>query len=122
MERWIDRIELAMRIDGVPESKYTDVPLTSFGGAGLRFMEGTRCGQEARCCNNQGRALDGFRFGLQRMEAWSLASASRDIGLGETVDVLFEELKKLVGIATEGGNAVGRVAACLLIGRLPSDI
>ena len=61
-------------------------------------------------------------FGLQCMEAWSLASASRNIGLGETADVLFEELKKLVGIATEGGDVVGWIAACLLVRCLPADV
>ena len=118
VERWIDRIELAMRIDGVPESKHADVHSlhleTYDSWKGLAADKK----QDAAAIKAELRMV----FGLQRMEAWSLASSSRDIGPGETVDVLFEELKKLVGIATEGGDAVGRIAACLFIGRLPSDV
>ena len=65
-------------------------------------------------------------FGLLYMGAWLLASVIdqlfSEIGPGETVDVLFEEFKKLVGIVTEGCDAVGQIAVCLLIGHLPSDV
>ena len=120
VERWIDRIELAMRIDGVPESKHADVLSLHLEGPAYDSWKGLAADkkQDAAAIKAELRTV----FGLQRMEAWSLASASRNVGPGETVDVLFEELKKLVGIATEGGDVVGRIAACLLVGRLPADV
>ena len=60
-------------------------------------------------------------FGLQQMEAWMSAAALKSVAPGETIDV-FEELKKFVCIATAGTDTVGRVAACLLVSRLPANI
>ena len=120
MERWIDCIELAMWIDGVPESKHADVLSLYLEGPAYNSWKRLAMDkkQDAAAIKAELRMV----FGLQCMEAWSLVSASRNIGLGETVDILFEELKKLVGIATEGGDVVGQIVTCLLIEHLPADV
>ena len=48
--------------------------------------------------------------------------SSGSLAPGDTVDVAFEELRKLVGRAAEGDDAIGRMAACLLTMRLPLHV
>ena len=89
VERWIDRIELAMWIDGVPESKHTDVLSLHLEGLAYDLWKGLAADkkQDAAAIKAELRTV----FGLQCMEAWSLALVSRSVGPGETIDVLSEE-------------------------------
>lgn len=120
IERWIDRMEMAMGIDGIEDSKHAVVLSFHLEGAAFDTWKGlSEDGRkDAAVIKAELRSV----FGLGRMEAWNLATASGTISPGDTVDVAFEGLKKLVGKAVAGDDPVGRVAACLLIARLSPQV
>ena len=51
-----------------------------------------------------------------------LAVSSGSLTPGDTVDVTFEEMRKLVDRAVEGDDAIGHMTACLLTMRLPLHV
>lgn len=120
VERWVDRIELALRIDNVPTDRHADVIALHLEGAAYDTWKGlaTERKSDAAAIKAELRTV----FGLQRMDAWALAVSPSSLAPGDTVDVAFEELRKLVGIAAAGDNPVDRVAACLLTARLPPHV
>lgn len=120
VERWIERMDLALRIDGIPDDRHADVMALHLEGAAFDTWKGLSVDKKMNVAAIKAelRAV----FGLQRMDAWNLAASLVPIAPGDTVDVVFEELKKLVGIAAAGGDTEGRIAACLLISRLPLAI
>ena len=120
VERWIDKMELALRIDGIPTSRHADVISLHLEGAAYDTWKGLSAEKrmDAEAIKAELRTV----FGLQRMDAWALATSQGSLAPGDTVDVAFEELRKLVGIAIAGDDTVGQVAACLLTSRLPPHV
>ena len=60
-------------------------------------------------------------FGLRRTDAWKRAVARGPLAPGETVDVVFEELK-LMGIAIWEDNPIDRAVTCFLLAKCPTQV
>lgn len=123
VERWIDRMEMALRIDELPEEKHADAIAMNLSGPAYDTWKNMAAAQQTDATAIKA-ALRGV-FGLRRMDAWHRAAAPGQLAPGSTVDVVYEELRKLVTIATVGdepADPVGRMAACLLMDRLPSNV
>lgn len=120
VERWIDRMELALRVDEIPDARHADVFALNLEGPAFDTWKGLSADKKTDVAAIKAELR--VVFGLQRMEAWALATAPCQIAPGDTVDVAYEELRKLVGIASAGDDPVSRVAACLLMGRLPTAV
>jgi hypothetical protein len=125
VERWINRLEMAIRIDEVPNNKHADVLAMSLRGAAYATYTNLSAAKQADAAAIK-VSLRGV-FGLRRMEAWRRAAAHSTLLPGDMVDVVFDELRTLVTIATaaagaESADPVGRMAACLLLERLPPAV
>ena len=122
VERWIDRMEMALRIDEVPESKHADALAMSLAGPAYDTWKNMAYEKKADAAAIK-TALRNV-FGLRRFDAWRRAAASDQLAPGTTVDVVYEELRKFVTIATTGEpeDPVGRMAACFLVDRLPAAV
>jgi hypothetical protein len=120
VERWVDRMELALRIDSIPTESHADVLSLQLEGPAYDTWKGLSTLQKADAAAIKAELRS--VFGLQRMDAWTMAASPSSMAPGDTVDVAFEELRKLVGIAAAGGDAIDRVAACLLTARLPTHV
>jgi hypothetical protein len=120
VEQWIDRIEMALRIDSIPTDKHADVISLHLEQAAYQTWKGMPDEKkiDAAAIKAELRAV----YGLQRITAWVAASSRDPLEPGDTVDVAFENIKRLVGIAAAGGDTVGRISACILIDRLPAAI
>ena len=120
VERWLDRMELAMRIDGVPTEKQADVLAMHLEGAAYDIRKGLSTEEKKDATAIKAELLT--VFDLQRMDAWSHDTALGSIVPGDTVHVTFEEIKKLLRIAAEGGDPMDRMAACLFTARLSPHV
>ena len=120
VERWLKRMEMALRIDKVAEESHADVIGLHLEGAAFDTWQGLSAAQQAdsEAIKAELRSV----YGLQRMDAWNLAMSLGPIASGDTADVAFEEVRKLVRIAAEGDNPVERIAACLFTTRLPPPV
>lgn len=120
VERWLARVELALRIDRIPDSSHADVLALHLEGAAhdtwQRMAEDKRT--DVAAIKSELRAV----FGLQRMDAWNLLSSAGAVLPGDLVDVVFTEILTLVNTAAAGSNPCGRVAACFLTARLPPRV
>jgi len=125
VERWINRLEMALRIDEVPDGKHADVFAINLRGAAYDTWNNLATAKktDAAAIKIALREV----FGLRRMEAWRRAAAPGALMPGDMVDVVFDELRTLVTIATadagdDSKDPVGRMAACLLMERLPRNV
>ena len=120
VERWLDKVELAITIDGIEESKHASILALNLEGPAYDCWKNlsTEKKKDASAIKNELRAV----FGLQRMEAWALAASQRQLESNEKIDVVYEEIKKFVKIATEGNDTVEGVAFCLLLSRFPTHL
>ena len=116
IERWVDRMEMALRIDGIPAEQHADVLALHLEGPAYDTWKGLSemQKQSSTAIKAKLRAV----FGLQRMDAWNQVASLGPVVPGDTIDVMFEEVKKLVGIAAKGEDLIGCIAACLLTARL----
>lgn len=122
IERWINRLEMALRIDEVPTNKHADVMAMNLRGPAYDTWKNLASVKQADAAAIKVALRD--VFGLRRMEAWRRAVAPSSLMPGDMVDVVYDELRTLVTIATASAGAeladpVGRMAACLLMERLP---
>jgi hypothetical protein len=120
VERWIDRMEMALRIEDIEENRHAVVFSFHLEGAAFDTWKGMSADGQADA--NAIKVALRTVFGLQRMEAWNLAANTGLIAPGETVDVAYENIKKLVNIAATGNDPIGRVASCILTARLPLHV
>ena len=120
IEQWLDRMELAIRIDGIPVENHADILALHLQGAAYDTWKGlsTASRQDAAAIKAELRKV----FGMQRMEAWNRVVTLGRLAPCDTVDVAFEEVKKLVGIAAEGEDPIGRIAACIFATRLSPPV
>ena len=118
VERWIDRIEMALRIDQVPAELQADALAMNLEGAAYDAWKGLSTEKKKDVASIKAA----FRsvFGLRRMAAWEFALSLGEIAPGDTADGTFEEMKKLVGIVAAGADPFGQVAACMFTARLPT--
>ena len=86
VERWIDRMELALRIDDVPESRHADVLALHLERDGYDTWKGMTENdrKDADKIKHQLRLV----FGIGKFEAWMKVAACGIITPGETVDVI----------------------------------
>ena len=120
VEQWIDRMEQALLIDGIPESSHAAVLSLHLNGAAYDTWKGLSA--EGKIDATQIKTALRSVFGMQKMDAWMKAVSSGGLIPGETVDVAFAELRKLLTIVTKGGDVLDTVAACMLMTRLPSRV
>ena len=120
VERWLDRMELALRIDRIPADQHADVLALHLEGAAHDTWKGLPPEKQAdvEAVRNEMRAV----FGLQRMDAWNRLTTLGTVVSGDPVDVAFVETRNLVNIAAAGPDSLGRVAACFLTARLPPRV
>ena len=120
IERWIDRLELALEIDEVPTASHARVLSYHLEGDACDTWKGLswKEKEDADAIKAELRSV----FGLQKMAAWTQATAPVVLAPGESVDVAFQDLKRLVTTASTGTDTVSQVAACLLVQRLPTSI
>ena len=109
-------MQLTLRIDEILVARHTDVLSLHLEGAVYDTWKGLLA------AGKEDVEIIKAVFGLQRMDVWMLVVSLGSLTLGKTVDVAFEEMKKLIGIAAEGDNAIGCLAACLLTMRLPVHV
>ena len=120
VERWLDRLELAMRIDGIPEDSHADVLSLHLEGAAYDTWKGMEAA--AKSDANKIKAELRSVFGLQIMEAWRKVMGQSPLTPGDTVDVAYAETRQLIRTVAAGGDAADRVAACAFVCRLPSPV
>ena len=123
IERWIDRLELSLKIDGVPKTSYAEILSYHLEGDAYDTWKGLSVTdrEDADAIKAELRSV----YGLEKMAAWTQATAPVILTHGESVDVAFQDLKRLVTTAstgTTGTDTVSQVAACLLVQRLPSNV
>ena len=61
-------------------------------------------------------------FGMRKMDAWCRATAPVTLVPGDCVDVVFQELKRLIKTTTGDSDPVSQIASCLLLQRLPPAV
>ena len=117
VERWIDKFEVAVRIDG-KEDKETDLLAMYLEGPAYDTWKGLTPAEksDAKAIKDSLRDV----FGLRRREAWRLA-LERKIKLGENIAVAAEEIMKNVSIACEG-DPLQLAAGLMLFIALPEDV
>ena len=76
VERWLDRMELALRIDEIPAARHADALALHLEGAAFDTWKGRKG------CGNHKAELKAV-FGLQRIDAWMLAVSSGSLASGE---------------------------------------
>jgi hypothetical protein len=115
VERWLDKVETAMEIDGISEAKHANILAINLEGPAYDCWKGLTSEQrkDASAIKAELRAV----FGLQRTEAW--VQAVSQCRMDDKVDVVYEELKKLLRIVTAGHDPIESIATFLLLDRLP---
>lgn len=118
VERWINRIELAIEIDG-KEDKAAQIISMNLGGPAYDTWMGLTA--EERKDPESIKAALRRVYGLRVTDAWQSALASK-IMLGENLDVAGERIVKFVRIATADADPVDRIDALMFFFNLPSNI
>jgi hypothetical protein len=72
VERWLDKMELALRIDAIAEDQHTDVLSLHLEGAAYDTWKGLSAANKAdtAAIKTELRSV----FGLERIDAWSMAN------------------------------------------------
>ena len=112
VERWLSRVELALRINGIPDGSHADVLALHLAGAAHDTWQGMAADKrtDIEAIKSELRAV----YGLQRMDAWNSLASAGAVPPGDTVDVVFAKILKLVNAAASSENPLGCVAACCL--------
>ena len=118
IERWIDRLEFAIKIDDVPDDHKGAVFSSHLDGPAYDVWKGMDSTEQ----EDPEKIKAALRevFGLRRMDAWLKASAPVMLAPGDSVDVAFQELKRHIKTTTDGADPVSQIASCILLQRLPT--
>ena len=97
VEQWLDRVEAAMRIDGVESKHHADVLVMRLDGAARKVWKNMPAEKQLDVVAIKSELQTAF--GLQRYEAWLKATALAPISAGDSVDAAFNDIKALVSVA-----------------------
>ncbi len=119
VEWWIDRFQVALRIDGVTEEKEADMLIMQLDGPAYDTWRGLPARQqdEAGCIKAALRRV----FGKSRFEAWA-GMAKDSAAPGEPLAVYAERLRTRAAVALAGGDPADKVCALMVLDTLPVDV
>lgn len=118
VERWIDRFELAIEIDGLEDKEAQILSMYLKGPAYDTWKSlGSVQRKSAPAIKSALREV----YGMKRVDAWQ-SVLSRKVIAGENLDVAGEEIQKLVKIATADSNPRDSISALILLESLPKNI
>ena len=117
IERWLDRLEFAMKIDNIPKDQQAAVLFSNLDGPAYDVWKGMDDSDQED--TKKIKAALRSVFGLRKMDAWIKATAPMMLAPGDCVDAVFQELRRLLKTATAGFDPVNQIASCLLLQRLP---
>lgn len=118
VERWINRFELAVKLDGLTDREADVLSMYVDGSA---YDTWHRLTDEAKSDPSIIKSELRKVYGMRRTEAWQSA-LSRRIMIGENLDVAGEEILRLLSTATSEANTYDRVAGLILLNALPSNV
>ena len=118
VERWLDRFELAISIDGL-EDKEARLLSMYLSGASYDTWKNLSCDEK----DDPKGIKDALRnaFGLRRSEAWRSVLSTRAIA-GESLDVVGERIRKLVREASAGTDPLSYISGLILLDSLPRAV
>ena len=123
VERLIDRVELAMRIDEVPVEKSGPLLAMKLEGAAYDTWKRMDPAEQVDCSKIECELR--IVFGLGKFQTWMRLMEAPPILPGDHVDVAFAEddkLFKTVSSTDNDTNILGRLQACHFASRLPLDV
>ena len=118
VERWIDRMELAIELDGMTH-KAANIFAINLRGNAYDTWKGLT--PEEKEDVDAIKAVLRRVYGLRANVAWQTA-LSRKTFFGDNLDVSGQHIKRLVTIATAGSDPVDRVSALMFFYSLPSNV
>ena len=118
VERWIDRFELAIEIDGL-DGKEAQILSMSLEGAAYDAWKNMH--EEDRKNAAKIKTVLRATFGLRRLDAWREALSTK-VFIGDCIDVIAEKIRKLVVTSCEDKNPLNRVSGLILLEALPVNV
>ena len=118
VNRWLDRFEVALRIDQLMENE-ADMLVMRLDGAAYDTWRGLS-GSQQRSAEDIKTALRRV-FGKSRFEAWADMATDSPVP-GEPLSVFGERLRTQATIALAGSDPADTVCALFMLGALPTDL
>lgn len=119
VERFIDRFEFAVTVDGLDDKKEASYLAMHLRGAAYDMWKG----MEAIHKHDVTKIKQALRdtYGVRRSAAWRAMTTYR-IGSGQQLDSACEQLHKWAKIVTHGTNPASSLAAVAFVEALPTHI
>ena len=118
VERWIDRFELAVKIDDL-KKREAQVLSMHLSGAAYDTWKNLRSDQKEDATEIKTALRNAY--GLRRSDAWHSALSTKAV-MGESLDVVGEKIRKLVRVASSGANdSMSYISGLILLDSLPRD-
>lgn len=117
---WIAKLEMAFRIDRVPAEHHADALAMKLQGDAFATWQEMAPSRQCDVAEVKAELVD--VYGMRRMDAWKIVASMRHIEPGDSLDVKYRTLRKLMGTALAGYDPVGQAATCALVGLLPDDV
>ena len=118
VERWIDRFELAVEVDELADKEGRILPMHLSDAAYDTWKNlPTEDKYKAEAIKTALRNA----FGLRRADAWKQALTMRAVA-GDSLDVIAESIRKLVNVASAGGDPIDYVHGLILLDSLPKSV
>ena len=118
VEKWIDRVESAIRIDGVPEENRADVIIMRLDGPARMTWKAMPADQQLNFSSIKARLRE--TYGMRRYEAWTKIHGTIDPT--ESLDSTWERIKSLVSVAASGNDPIGHISACIFLSQMAPEI
>lgn len=119
VERFIDRFEFAVTVDGLAEGKIASYLAMHLSGPAFDVWKGMDEG--AKKDAKKMKEVLRKTYGIRRSAAWRTMTTFR-ISNGQQLDSVCEELHKLAKIVTSGKDPASSLAAVAFVEALPGQI